>query len=139
MLQRKRSLEDELYRVGCFFWIFGSIGVIFYFKWILPNFKMPPCMLYEMLGIYCPGCGGTRAVFALLQGELLKSLWYHPLVMYTVVIFGGFMLTQSLERLHIPRIRGWSFHPWHLYGAAVVLILNFAVKNVLHLCFRITL
>ena len=139
MLQRKRSLEDELYRVGCFFLIFGSMAVVFYFRWILPNFKMPPCMFHEMFGIYCPGCGGTRAVVALLKGQLLKSLWYHPLVLYTVVIFGGFMLTQSLERLGVRRIRGWKFHSWHLYGAVTVLGLNFVVKNILLLCFRVEL
>ena len=139
MREWKRSLEDELYIVGWFFLALGSIGIVLYYKVILPNFPVIPCVLYEMLGIYCPGCGGTRAVSALIKGNFLQSLWYHPLVLYTVVIFGGFMLSQTLERLHVPRIKGWRFRPWHLYGAIVIIFMNFIIKNVLLLCFHINL
>lgn len=137
MSQGKRSLEDELYRTGCVFLIIGCIGMLLYFKLILPNFDVFPCVLYRMLGIYCPGCGGTRAVSALFHGQLLQSLWYHPLVLYTVVIFGGFMVTQTCERLHVPRMKGWKFHSWYLYGAVAVILLNFFLKNLLLLGFHI--
>ena len=65
--------------------------------------------------------------------------WYHPLVTYTVVIFGGFMLSQTLARLHIGRIKGWRFHEWHLYAAVGIMIGNFILKNILLLKFHITL
>lgn len=139
MSQGKRSLEDELYRTGCVFLIIGCIGMLLYFKLILPNFDVFPCVLNRMFGIYCPGCGGTRAIFALFQGQLLQSLWYHPLVLYTVVIFGGFMVTQTCERLHVPRMKGWKFHSWYLYGAVAVILLNFFLKNLLLLGFHITM
>ena len=75
-----------------------------------------------------PGCGGTRAVSALLTGHPLLATWYHPLVTYTVVIFGGFMLSQTLARLHIGRIKGWRFHEWHLYAAVGIMIGNFILR-----------
>jgi len=34
-----------------------------------------PCLFYCATGIYCPGCGGTRAVKYLLKGEILKSFF----------------------------------------------------------------
>lgn len=32
------------------------------------------CRISERLHIYCPGCGGSRAVFALCKGQNLQSL-----------------------------------------------------------------
>lgn len=134
-MDRQSTLEDRLYFIGWFFLIAGGIGIFIYFQFILPNVTVFPCVFFHILGIYCPGCGGTRALSALLQGNILLSLWYHPLVLYTVVLFGGFMLTQTLERIHVKGIKGWKFHNWHMYAAIVILAANWGVKNfLLHFC-----
>lgn len=39
------------------------------------------CVMHDVLHLYCPGCGGTRATFAFLQGHLLESLYYNPAVL----------------------------------------------------------
>ena len=49
------------------------------------------------------------------------------------------MLSQTLARLHIGRIKGWRFHEWHLYAAVGIMIGNFILKNILLLKFHITL
>lgn len=41
-----------------------------------------PCLFRILTGLYCPGCGGTRALKALLHGNLCLSFCYHPLVPY---------------------------------------------------------
>ena len=35
---------------------------------------LPKCMVYQQTGLYCPGCGCTRALSALLHGDLKASL-----------------------------------------------------------------
>lgn len=132
-------LEDCLFKAGLIILAGGCAGVMIYFGVILKKFEMPPCVLSTYLQIYCPGCGGTRAVEALLHGRILESIWYHPIVLYTVIVFGGFMLTQSLERLGVGRIRGWKYHDWHLYGAVVVLVCNFLIKNLLRWIWGVTI
>ncbi|MCM1065749.1 MAG: DUF2752 domain-containing protein [Eubacterium sp.] len=117
----------------------GIPGVALYYGVVLKRFQMPPCVLYTYLHVYCPGCGGTRAVEALLHGRILESVWYHPVVLYTVIVFGGFMLTQSLERIGVRHIRGWKYHDWHLYGAVVVIACNFLMKNLLQWIWGITI
>lgn len=139
MSKKERTLEEQLYLIGLAFLVVGGIGIFFYMKILLPNITPIPCLLNKFTGLYCPGCGGTRAVEALFRGHFLKSLWYHPLVMYTVIIFGGFMLTQTMERLHIFHIKGWKFHEWHLYGALVIVVINCILKNILLLGFNVTL
>ena len=34
----------------------------------------PQCLLYNATGLYCAGCGATRALYALLHGRLLDAL-----------------------------------------------------------------
>ena len=92
-----------------------------------------PCLFRSLTGLYCPGCGGTRALRFLLKGDVMKSLWYHPLVPYGAVLFGGFMLTQSMKRMGIRGIKGWKYHNWYLYGAVALILVNFLVKNGLRL------
>ena len=41
---------------------------------------LPRCMFHEMTGLYCPGCGATRALSALLHGEIGLSLHNNPLL-----------------------------------------------------------
>lgn len=45
-----------------------------------------PCLFRSVTGLYCPGCGGTRALKYLLRGDIGRSLWYHPLVGYMAVV-----------------------------------------------------
>lgn len=44
------------------------------------------CVLHDVMHIYCPGCGGTRAVFALLKGHFLDSLYYNPAVLLGAIL-----------------------------------------------------
>lgn len=131
--------ENMLYKLGWIFLVLGGVGWLFFKKVLMPLLPDMPCIFLQIAGIYCPGCGGTRAINALIKGQLLLSFWYHPLVLYTVFIFGGFMLTNTLQRLHVPGVKGWKFHPWYLYGALVVLGVNWVLKNVLLLGFGLVL
>lgn len=136
---KQSTLEDRLFKAGLVILAVGCSAVALYFRVILTYFEMPPCVFSTYLKMYCPGCGGTRAVEALLQGHLLESVWCHPIVLYTMLVFGGFMLTQGMERLGIGRVRGWKYHDWHLFGAVIVLVCNFLIKNLLRWIWGITI
>jgi hypothetical protein len=34
----------------------------------------PQCLLYNTTGVYCAGCGATRAIHALLHGRVIEAL-----------------------------------------------------------------
>lgn len=139
MQKKELSLEEQLYRIGLVFLVVGGILLFLYMKVLLPHMPSMPCQIYEMLGIYCPGCGGTRAVEALFRGRFLTSLWYHPVVVYTFIIYGGYMLSHTLEKLRVLHIKGWKFHDWYLYVALIIVVANCVLRNVLLLAFGITL
>lgn len=46
----------------------GAGAVVYFFNPSTHGFY-PVCMFHELTGLYCPGCGGTRSVYALLHGN----------------------------------------------------------------------
>lgn len=139
-MKRERTLEDNLFCLGCVFLGVSLVaGVLFYYV-LLPHISLSPCVAYTYFGFYCPGCGGTRAFVSLLHGHFLQSLWYHPLVLYFAVLYGSFMLSHTFARITRYRyFRGMRFHNWYLYAALVILVVNWILKNILLLCLGITL
>ncbi len=137
--RKTAALETELFHIGLILLAAGTgLWALYHFLFrrFLPEI---PCFFTEIVGIYCPGCGGTRAFRALVQGKFLLALWYHPLVPYMVLMGGGFMITQGLNRMGIRKIRGWQFHSWYLYGAVALIVCNFLLKNALRLIWGITM
>ncbi len=39
-----------------------------------------PCFFHELTGLYCPGCGITRLIFSLLEGNISDAYNYNRLV-----------------------------------------------------------
>lgn len=101
---------------------------------------VPPCILLTLTGYYCPGCGGTRAVLALLRGDILYSLYCHPMVLYAAALYAWFLLSNTLQRISHGRIRiGMRYR--HIYAviAVVLIILSMAEHNILKIVFGIEL
>ena len=54
----------------------------------------PQCVFHNVTGLYCAGCGATRALYALLHGRLLDALHDNalfvaalPILLYLVVSY----------------------------------------------------
>ncbi|MEV7086521.1 DUF2752 domain-containing protein [Streptomyces sp. NPDC093085] len=47
----------------------------------------PPCPLYALTGLYCPGCGGLRGAHALAHGDLAGSLGDNALAVVGYAVF----------------------------------------------------
>lgn len=39
-----------------------------------------PCIFHEITHLYCPGCGTTRMLVAILTGDFYQAFRYNPLV-----------------------------------------------------------
>ena len=135
-MKKRLSLEDELFYIGLAALPLG-VGAICLYRYLTVILPPIPCFFNTFFHMYCPGCGGTRALSALLHGKILLSVWYHPLVPYTAVIYLGFMITQGLHRIGVKRVQGWKFHIRYLWIALGIIIVNFIFKNILRLCFGI--
>lgn len=57
------------------------------------NFYILKCPLFNTFGIYCLGCGGTRAINCLLHGNLLEAISFNPF-MFIFLPLGCFVFIQ---------------------------------------------
>ena len=131
----QRTIETTFYYIGAavFFVSLILAAIAATYPNIWQRIRLPPCLFHLITGYFCPGCGGTRAVRALLHGHLLQSIYYHPLVVYAAVVYLTFMLTQTVERLSQHRVSiGMKYHNLYVWIALAILAVNFALKNILH-------
>lgn len=88
-----------------------------------------PCMFQKLTGLYCPGCGGTRAVKALLRGNILVSALYHPFVIYCAAVGLVFAVSYVIYwKTKKPAFRLYLENGF-LYAGLAILAINFVVKN----------
>lgn len=123
--------EDILFLLGLMASVICPLFYKVYQKILVPALPWEGCVALRLLGIYCPGCGGTRAVDAFWAGRIWESVRLHPLVPYSIVLYLIFMGSQLLFYLSKGRVRRIGFHSWFLYGALVIMIVNWLLKNVL--------
>lgn len=79
-----------------------------------------PCAMLSTLHVYCPGCGGTRAMFAFLQGHFMKSLYYNPAVLLGAVLVLYYEITVIVT---IVKNNGKTYY----YNKATFLYLYLAI------------
>ncbi|MBQ8517071.1 MAG: DUF2752 domain-containing protein [Akkermansia sp.] len=85
----------------------------------------PGCTFRRLTGLECPGCGGTRALRALISGEVWTALRYNPFIIAALPI----LLTEYIRSwrmffrpadAHSPRSRAYCLL-LHLFAAATIL------------------
>jgi hypothetical protein len=77
----------------------------------------PQCPLHAMTGLNCPGCGMTRGVHALLNGDILSALHFNALLPFILFIGGYFLVSLFLVAVRgrglsvkgLPPFAMWSF------------------------------
>ncbi|WP_287226886.1 DUF2752 domain-containing protein [Oscillibacter sp.] len=54
------------------------------------------CWVWEHWHVYCPGCGGTRALMAPAQGRVGAALWYHTPVVITLALAAIYLFSNRV-------------------------------------------
>ena len=130
-ITKPESIDDRLYIIGCCLLIAAPlvVAVYRYLRFRLPILTIP-CLLRTFTGYYCPGCGGTRAVYALLHLHLWRSFCYHPMVPYAAAVYIWFMFSHTVEKLSHYKLRiGMKWNPIWLWIALAILLLNVLIKD----------
>lgn len=72
---------------------------IFTFNPVSQNRLFIPCPLNAVTGLYCPGCGNTRALHSLVHLDFIGMLNYNLLFPFVFVILGWLLTGEYLNLL----------------------------------------
>jgi hypothetical protein len=102
----------------------GGAAVLFFFNPSTHNFY-PTCTFHRLTGLNCPGCGMTRALYALLHGDLTTALRDNALLVIGLAVFAvrGFWLAANEFRGR----PGGVWFPGKWFWPLLVIALVFAV------------
>lgn len=119
-----------------FLWVHtGLLAVILLFPlytWLME--RLPAyfrgCFLHDRLFLYCPMCGGTRAIEELLHFRLIRALSCNPYVMGSLFLLIGFDIA-AFVRLGRGRERIYEIPSWLWIVMAVCLVIWGILRNYL--------
>lgn len=122
--------DRKLFYLGLAAGILIAVGWLIY-RNCFAGLTNGECAFRNATGLYCPGCGGTRAMDALLSGHFIRAVIYHPFVPYCLVMWILYEGSHLLELLHVPHIKGMKFRNAYMWIGLGILFLNWIVKNIL--------
>jgi hypothetical protein len=86
MIAKQTAARQVLFWTGAAF-VLGAAAagasVLFFFNPAQYHFY-PICVFHELTGLECPGCGGSRALYAVLHGRILDALHCNALVVFAL-------------------------------------------------------
>ncbi len=91
----------------------------------------PPCLFHRMTGLNCPGCGGTRAISAMLRLDFAAAFWYNPLICCLAGAAGGWFLwfcKNAFFGVYRPPLQSRRYLHFCV-GAALATLAFFLLRN----------
>lgn len=123
-------------RFACVHLGFAACAALFplyrYLVGLLPR-NMTGCILHDWLFLYCPLCGGTRAVSALLHFRISEAVCDNA---YVVLLAAAALIHYILAWVRLLRgeRRLFRFLAWEWIAAGVLLLAFGIGRNLLMIC-----
>lgn len=90
----------------------------------------PPCGFHELTGLWCPGCGSTRALHQISHGNLARAIGFN----LAVVLALPFLTLTGLAYLSGRELHAWVpsilRRPWMVWALALAIGLFGILRNV---------
>ncbi len=133
---RLGNTDKLLYELGIVALGMGIAAVLLYFCTGINVLRIKyPCMFNRLTHLCCPGCGGTRAFRALIHGEILKSIYDYPPLIYALAVYVVFMIRCFLHIHFGVRKSKDGTVVKHIYIFLALMMVQWIVKLVAQICF----
>jgi hypothetical protein len=105
-------------------------GLVLY--WMTPEkaWWLPPCMFHRFTGLYCPGCGTTRGLHALLHGRVLAALRFNGLTVSAVPLLIYGVVNVVRQELSGVEPQSKPLPPWLPWAVCALIGVFWLVRNI---------
>ncbi len=97
------------------------------------------CFFKEKFHLYCPGCGGSRSLSALLRLDIIRSFILFPALPITVIILSFLYIRVFISIIKNDESALLGFKINSLIIIPIVIIFFFFLRNILLIFFKIDL
>ena len=88
----------------------------------------PSCLFHRYLHVYCPGCGATRALAALLHGRFAEAIHYNSLFVVLLPLLLALAFSAYWSAMTKDEVR-WPQVPKPVLALLVVIVAAFGVAR----------
>lgn len=88
------------------------------------------CAFLSATGFYCPGCGGTRALFCLARGDWLGALGHYPALVYYVLLSTVFLAGHGIRLACGGALPALRIRPVYFAVLLALILGGWAVRNL---------
>lgn len=92
--------------------------------------KFLPCLFNLVTGYLCPGCGGTRSFFSLMEGDIISSFKYNAfvpiMVISAIVVYVKLFIKVILEK----DINVLPKDDRFVYIPLILFLIYFVIRNI---------
>ena len=107
----------------------GILGILYLILGSKYNFLIH-CPIYEITGLYCPGCGITRMLISILKGEFYQAFRYNPLLFGLMPLIILYFIDLGIAQITKKKTLVLKLEPYIWYGLVGIFIIYGILRNI---------
>ena len=106
----------------------AALAVLFLFDPATHRFY-PACLFHKLTGLWCPGCGSTRALHQLIHGNLSAAFRLNPLAVGALPVLGGMLVLQLVRHTRGRPTPKMGANPVLAWGTVALVVAFWVLRN----------
>lgn len=127
------NINSKIKRILLVLLIFATVFFVFLILYVYnpSNYLYPGCLFRGVTGLYCPGCGATRASHFLLHGDLINAVRMNALFVIALPGMIAFFLKVAVQYIREGTIESKkNIKITYIYIFIGIIIVYWIVRNI---------